>query len=245
VKRIAFLGALLVVFLLTATACTSDMRGAGIPLEMDEDFCEEPEESENCINSLQDIDEKWDALYRFQQDDLWGYKDAYGNVIIEHQFNRAFDFSEGLASVRGIPGDSDFRGFIDLTGNPVISLPSIVSIEKGFNEGFAVIIERGWDWGKEDVITAGTPGPFVFIDRTGTNIFGQEFASVQHFIEGFARVVTLDGSRIFIDRTGANAFGMKFQSLRDFRNGYAMVILLDGTHTHIDRYGNIVDKGGW
>jgi len=237
--------------LLLTTACTSDMRGADMPLEADEDFYEELGESqETSVNNLPNINipdagEKLSTLYRFEQDGLWGYKDAHGNVSIEPQFNRAFEFSEGLAPIKGIPNNENLWGFIDLTGTLVISLPSIVGISDGFQEGFAVIIERGWDWDNEDVITAGTPGPFVFIDRTGTNIFGQEFASVQHFMEDFARVVTLDGSRIFIDRTGTNAFGMKFQSLRDFRNGYAMVILLDGTHTHIDRYGNIVDKGGW
>jgi len=254
VKRIAFLGALLVVFLLTATACTSDMRGADIPLEMDEDFCEELEESqENCVNSppntnLPDIDEEWDTLYRFEQDGLWGYKDAYGNVIIEPQFNRAFDFSEGLASVGGIPGDSDFRGFIDLTGNPVISLPSIVGISSGFQEGFAVIIERRWDRVNDDPRVVSTPGPFVFIDRTGQNVFGREFESTRPFQEGFARVIPAAPYRrntIFIDKTGQTAFDLEFQEARDFRDGYAMVILLDGTHTHIDRYGNIVDKGGW
>jgi len=174
-------------------------------------------------------------------DGLVGYKDAEGNVIVEPQYLYGHRFSEGLAFVRGIEGREYRTGFIDLTGNLAIPLPTIIS-GGAFSEGFAIIIEREWDRTNE-VVFITTPGPFIFIDRTGQNVFGKEFASAHRFIEGFARVVLLDGREIFINTTGQNAFDMEFSMLKDFDNGYARVRLLDGTWTRIDRYGNIVGFG--
>ena len=128
-------------------------------------------------------------------------------------------------------------------GTLVIPLPTAMSASR-FSEGFAYIIERGW-YENEIPLSVSLPGPFIFINRNGENVFGREFGSVSRFTEGFARVTLDEGGFTFIDRTGENAFDMEFRELRDFEDGYAQVILLDGTLTHIDTSGNIVDKGGW
>jgi len=241
-KKLIVLGMLATLALLTTTTCTYELNGVDMSFGMNEDLSEEFQY--NYTGSHKNSNEERDTLYRFEQDGLWGFRDAYDNIIIEPQYFFAYEFSEGLAPIRGIPSAEDVWGFIDLTGNLVISLPSIVSISKGFSEGFAVIVEREWDWDNEDPLAVDTIGPFVFIDRLGNNTFGLEFENVLPFRDGLARVVLINGNATFIDKTGANAFNMEFIDLRGFdEDGYAMVTLLDGTRTHMDRSGNIVDKG--
>jgi hypothetical protein len=143
---------------------------------------------------------EWDTLYAFEQDELWGYEDAFGNVIIEPQFRFANRFSEGLAF---IVDNEEQRGYIDLSGNLVIPLPT-ARFPREFSQGFARVILRDWDFGNEFVYShGGEGGPFVFIDRTGKNVFGMEFDYARCFEEdGRARVIMIDGTRARIDRQG-------------------------------------------
>ena len=143
---------------------------------------------------------KWDTLYAFEKDGLWGYNDAFGNVIIEPRFKVANIFSEGLAFV---VDNADQRGYIDLSGNLVIPLQE-GRYPHEFSQGFALVVLREWDWDNEIVdIEGGTGGPFVFIGRTGENVFGMEFADALSFEEnGLARVIFLDGIKARIDTLG-------------------------------------------
>jgi len=144
---------------------------------------------------------EWETLYEFEQDGLWGYKDVYGNVVIEPRFSVANKFSEGLAFIVG--NTEQERGYIDLFGNLVIPLPE-GRFPHEFSQGFAQIVMREWDFDNEFVYThGGVGGPFIFIDRTGENIFGMEFVDARAFEEdGRARVILLDGTRVRIDRSG-------------------------------------------
>ena len=157
------------------------------------------------------------TLYRFEQDGLVGYKDAFGYVVIEPQFAFARDFSEGLAFVSREIDSTEYRGYIDMKGNLVIPLPTVggpvlVVPERygfyayDFKEGFARVVVRRWEQGEGHHAALGSWGPIIFIDRTGKNTFDMEFSSAG-----------------------------------DFLGSYARVILLDGTDTHIDRFGRIVD----
>lgn len=173
-----------------------------------------PTAQDEEINTLYEFEQdnnikKWDTLYVFEQDGLWGYKDAYGNVIIEPQFVVARSFFEGLAFVND---DAGQRGFIDVLGNLVISLPT--GFPGNFSQGFARVAMGGWDYEDAcmDMILSGPMHrslrePFVFIDRMGENVFGMEFLLATDFEE----------------------------------NGLAMVLLRDRSVASIDRAGNIVD----
>jgi hypothetical protein len=200
------------------------------------------------INSLlpslsHDNNSERDTLYRFQQNDLWGFADVYGNIIIEPQYYGANPFSEGLSFVIGTEDRPDKTGFIDLTGTLVI--PHFATEAGIFSDGFAYVSVQEWVW-RENYLRSTEPrGPFIFINREGQNVFGQEFTNVRNFKDGFAIVSHPEYGRIFIDTTGANVFNMSFREIRDFEDGYAMVMLQDGTRMHIDTSGNIVDKGGW
>jgi len=132
-------------------------------------------------------------------------------------------------------------GYRDVLGNVIIE-PQYIDVD-GFSEGFASVIARRWDRANnEDYLIDGTSGPFIFIDRTGRNVFEQEFVYAYPFEDGLANVFLFNGNYAFIDRTGQNAFEKEFRRAERFRDGYARVTLLDGTRTIIDRSGNIVDR---
>jgi len=190
-----------------------------------------------------DNNSEWGTLYRFQLNGLWGFADVNGNIIVEPQYYGVHDFSEGLAYVIGTEDRPDQTGFIDLTGTLVI--PHIATEAGRFSEGFAYISVREWVWLENYLRSTEPHGPYIFINREGQDIFGQEFRFAFSFKEGFARVVLPNGNMIFINHEGENIFNMEFKEARDFEGGYAMVMLLDGTRTHVDSFGNIVDKGGW
>ncbi|MCL2456327.1 MAG: WG repeat-containing protein, partial [Defluviitaleaceae bacterium] len=181
-----------------------------------------------------------DTLYAFEQDGLWGYKDESGNVVIEPQFISNRNFSEGLAFVSD---GAEKRGYIDTSGKLVIPLPTGY-FPSDFSQGFARIVMREWDWDNERGYNRmhrevrGPQGPFIFIDRTGKNVFGMEFANAYPFEEnGLANVTIHDGYRAFIDRQG----NIKYEYKHYYRiNGFLKIVMHDGTNVYIDRQGNIV-----
>src|SRR5574339_1027271 len=52
------------------------------------------------------------VLFPVSHDNLWGYMDANGKIVIEPQFNMAFEFAEGVAQVMV----KDRWGYIDPSG---------------------------------------------------------------------------------------------------------------------------------
>jgi len=143
---------------------------------------------------------EWEMLYRYEcETGLIGYVDAAGEIIIKPQFYGGHRFSEGLAFVIGVPGREDRTGFIDGEGNLIIPLPTALEA-RPFSEGFAAVSVKEWE--RPNRFVSGTPGPFIIIDRTGTDVFGQEFIWVRSFEDGYARVMLLNGNERYIDRTG-------------------------------------------
>jgi len=208
---------LFVISFLAVTACMTELRGTDQPLERNGYLSEELQI--NFINSLDSTNEEWGRLYPFREDGLGGYKDAYGNVVIEPKYLYAEEFFEELAFVRGVQGREEQTGFVGLTGEIVIPLPlhhPAYFFTPRFSDGFAPVIIREWECENERILlpTYGlsnpypeyNPGPFVFIDRAGQNIFGQEFLSANEFSEGlaFVRCVTgMDEQTGYIDITGS------------------------------------------
>jgi len=298
-KKLIVLSIVVIVMFLATTACTPELIGADGGLKMDENLFED-----NQVDSTDSPHvEEWGVLYRFQEDGLWGFKDAYGEVVVEPQYSYVHDFSEGLAFVRGTEDRDYLTGFMDSTGKLVIPRPNVIMATR-FSEGFVTIIEREWDLGNDETsfdfkwlethwveLDVSEPGPFIYIDRAGENIFGREFYHAHPFSEGLAFVrgigdrgymtgfisltgelviplpniilggsffegfaaiterewdwanedpliVGTPGPRIFIDRTGENIFGLEFASVDRFIDGFARVSLFDGSQRYIDRYGN-------
>jgi len=213
-----------------------------LPEETHEMSADSPQESD--IICSRDIFKNYfgtEAPYPFfGLNSLIGFKDEYGEVVIEAQYYDTNGFFDGLAFVMGVEGREYQTGFIDAAGNLVVLLPTAIFGER-FSEGFAHVVIREWYCEYEQELVHGLSGPYVFINMEGENIFNQEFLDARPFSEGFARVMLSNGRITFIDTTGENAFGMEFMLAGCFFHGYANVKLIDGRYTHIDREGNIVD----
>jgi hypothetical protein len=189
-------------------------------------------------NEEANMNEELNMLQRFWDMELSLF--GFGHVIVEPQYRGAGNFYEGLAAVIGIEGREDQTGYIDLNGSLVIPLPT-ANFVGDFSDGFAPVSIRRWDFENERTPVSGPLGPYIFIDRTGQDAFGQEFAHAESFRDGLARVTLMNAGRIYINTFGENAFDMVFELTGVFVDGFADVKLLDGTYTHIDRNGNIVD----
>ncbi|MBV9957180.1 MAG: WG repeat-containing protein, partial [Acidobacteria bacterium] len=125
-----------------------------------------------------------DELYPIRKEGKLGYMDRKGAVVIEPQYDDAWEFSEGLAYVKA----GNRRGVIDRSGKMVVELTQ-VDFASPFTEGLA------------SVQTGGTQPRRGFIDKTGKLVIAPQFDSVESFGEGLA-VVMIDRKYGFIDKTG-------------------------------------------
>ncbi len=170
-----------------------------------------------------------------------GFMDKTGNITIAIQFDRATDFSEGVACV----SQHGKFGVIDKTGAWVV--------RPQFN-GLAAFSE-----GLTPVILDGKAG---YIDKTGKWVIETRFTSTHPFSEGLA-AVTVNTAPAgdppslkmgYIDRTGKPVIAPQFAAAEPFSSG--MAIFTDGTmsppgpagtvpqpmYGYIDRTGHIVIK---
>ncbi len=74
-------------------------------------------------------------LFTFENGGLYGYTDARGTVVIEPQFNSAFDFSEDLARVQMCSGHGFRWGFINSDGQD--NCPSQIRRRSGLFRRFS------------------------------------------------------------------------------------------------------------
>jgi hypothetical protein len=101
-------------------------------------------------------------------DGEWGYIDKTGEIVIDVQFDRAGNFSEGLAWVI----IDEQLGYIDQAGNVVIE-PQFDAHPRpqSFSEGLAAVQVGKWG----------------YIDRTGEMVIEPQFDSAHDF-HGLAQV---------------------------------------------------------
>jgi len=192
------------------------------------------------------------ALFPISEGEKWGYIDRDGKVVIEPQFDRAFEFSEGLAVV----WKDGVCGYIDQNGK--MAIEAIFETCEDFSEGLAVIGVRigGMTYG--------------YVDKTGKVIIKPRFDDARRFSEGLAFVQeslyrpkfdgsppfpqTLKTSREvemvtpragFIDKTGEFVVPLSgFDATCDdcyFSDGLALVHM-DGKFGYIDQTGKFVIK---
>ncbi|MBC8030286.1 MAG: WG repeat-containing protein [Pyrinomonadaceae bacterium] len=165
-----------------------------------------------------------------------GYIDTTGKIIIPARFEEAYDFSEGLAHVKG----EGLNGFINPQGEVVIRLkedmwPILDWLSYGFHEGFAAV-------GGE---SAG------FIDRSGKFVF-KGYTWAASFSEGLAAVAVGRGKEArygFVNKKGEMVIKPRFEplfrshkqirSLSRFSEGLASVKVGD-VYGYIDKKGEFV-----
>ncbi len=156
----------------------------------------------------------------------WGYIDNTGAVKIEPQFDRAYDFSEGLARIAFINDGNSEQGYIDSSGEVVIR-PRFAYAED-FSEGMAVVGE---------VDEAGNPTSCGYIDTAGDLVVPMRYLYALRFQEGLAVVGSQEGGAFFIDKTGATLYG-PYELAMDFSEGLAYV-------KNGSRQGFIAENGDW
>jgi len=120
-----------------------------------------------------------------KNDDIkYGYMDNEGNLIIPYKYDRAFDFSEGLALVYSKKNRIDYYGYIDEQGNEVIPLQ--YEFGESFSQGLALVRQNR---------------KFGFVDNRGEIVIPFKFDDADSFENGKARV-KIKNRQIFIDKSG-------------------------------------------
>ncbi len=174
--------------------------------------------------------------YPFQQDELWGYRDSRGNVVIAPRYIIAHDFLRtGIAAVV----DSQGWAYIDRDGEVVVRPFVVDNGPDYFMEGWARLI---------------LDGKFGFFDSTGHIVIPPQFDFASPFREGRAAVAT--GCRVrwegemrvweggcwgFIDREGGVVIPLRYEAVEPFSGGQSRV-KLQGHWITVDRNGNLTEE---
>lgn len=147
----------------------------------------------------------WDYAYSFKsgmarvkKDDLYGFINLEGEIVLEPQFISALDFREGLASVEI---ENNKWGYVDTNGNFISKLQWDIAYD--FNDGFAIVVEG------EKMGLINTRGNIVtelqwddidseIEDYPSNNLYRQRYVK---FVDGLVRV-RKDDRYGFIDESG-------------------------------------------
>jgi hypothetical protein len=162
------------------------------------------------------------GLARVKKNDLFGYINRKGSIVIDPTYVEASDFSEGLAAVKV----GDELGFIDTEGMIVIPLGKI-PLKSGF---FRLEFQDG---------LFGYYHDNTYYNKEGEVALKTNFDSNAPFSSGLARVVK-GNKLLYIDISGTVKLTPDISRgliISDFVNGYAMI------RTRSDIYG-FIDKEG-
>jgi len=152
----------------------------------------------------------------------FGYVDKLGNVVVQPQFDRALEFSEGLGAVQ-VGGKWGKWGFIDETGRMVIQ-PRFHEVQP-FADGMAMILT-------EDQETSRGRGPlYGFINRKGEVAVAPQYLAARDFGGGMTFVclnqpVTPNHREAdwrLIDRSGHSPCTHEFHLAGFFHEGLAVM----------------------
>ena len=158
------------------------------------------------------------SLFRVSSTGKLGYKHN-GSIVIPAKYDRAGNFSEGLAWVK----TGGKYGYIDKSGAMVI--PAKYDYALYFSEGLAQV-KTDYKWG--------------FIDKSGAMVIPAKYDAAGYFSEGLAAVQT-DYKWGFVDKSGTLVIPAKYDDVwSSFSNGKAEV-KLNGRRFCIDHNGNEVE----
>jgi hypothetical protein len=116
-------------------------------------------------------------VYYDAQLQKYGYADEKGNIAIKPQYEKAADFSDGLAAVQVEAGNVKKWGYIDKTGKLVVPATYVLRPGK-FSEGVAAVRIGDADYDYES----------SFIDKTGKRLIENKKWAMNGFHGGFAWV---------------------------------------------------------
>ena len=173
----------------------------------------------------------------FEKDELYGFKDYKGNVIINPSYKVVYPFNEhGITAV----ATEHIWYYIDYYER-IIVRPYIINYQPDkFSEGLSRYINHHDEVG--------------FIDEKGKIIIKAKYYHAMPFSEGLAAVC--DGIRSmnrgqhryihrakwgFINKKGEMVIKPKYRIVTPFKNGKATVYTEDYKKLVIDKEGNIID----
>ncbi len=119
-----------------------------------------------------------DAIVKFNRKGKWGYRDRKGNVVIQPDYDDAFEFSEDLACVE----KDGKNGYIDKNGNVVVDFK--YDTATSFSDGLASV-------------TIGEKSGYI--DKEGNEVVPVRFDVATPFEDGRA-IVREDGRWGVLDR---------------------------------------------
>ena len=163
------------------------------------------------------------SLFPFKSNNLWGYKDFNGNIIVEPKYYEANKLCDGMGLVKKGTGQNGQYGFIDTEGN--VAIPCIYYDAYSFSDDVALV----------SLATRTDENRWTFIDKQGNRLFDNEFELARSFHEGYAAVVkkgylfpvppTVENSVVwsYIDKKGNYVTELEFEEATDFCDGYAKV----------------------
>ena len=188
-----------------------------------------------CIDWSEGFSE---GLGRIIVDGRRGYVDTAGKVVIQPQFELAWDFSDGRAMI----GSGGKRGYINSKGEVVIPVQYDGALS--FREGLAAVktdgkwgfigpagkfcitprYEEASDYFSEGLAPVKLDGKYGYIDRKGVFVVEPTYDCAISFSAG------LGGVRLgpywgYVDRTGQVKLPIRFGSVSRFQEqpGYALV----------------------
>ncbi len=175
---------------------------------------------------------------------VWGYIDREGVMVIEPQFDDAWDFHEGLAVIK-----IDWaRGYIDRSGRIVIE-PQFQKAEDFWDGVAHVMLDDEWFYIDREGKRVETPdneealnsqreeevewpkpvlaeGKFGYANEEGEMVIASKYCEAEPFHERLARVKTTPtGKWGYIRPDGKTAFPSKFEGAKDFHDTLAAVLL--------------------
>jgi len=183
-------------------------------------------------------------LFVYEENELYGYKDENGKVIIPAKFNRVYDFYHKILTQ---VLDKDKWYLINMKGDIVCEIFKVVvdyssgaSYPDGFTEGFIRYVENG---------------KIGFMDELGNKLIPAKYDFAYQFNKGSAlvcnggKVITKDGyfgmeggKWGIIDNKGNLLTDMIYKKVNYFKDGVAEVTTDDGKMIKIDKNGKEIKQ---
>lgn len=151
--------------------------------------------------------------------DKWGFINTQNQTVIPITYDKAEDFSEGLALVgkqyqytqKGILGFPDSTeigykiGFVNQSGKVIV--PLVYDDAKNFSEGLCVVTKDRKSG---------------FVDKNGKTVIPLVYDNAESFSEGLA-AVSKNGKSGFIDTKGKVVSPLRYDSVGNFKDGLVMI----------------------
>jgi len=148
--------------------------------------------SKNRLESTQQVT-KDTMLYHFKKDNLYGFINKKGKIVVEPQYFKTGVFSEGFCAVTKKVNDTITQGYIDATGNVVIDFKfqSYYDYPSQFIEGIAVVRKNN---------------QMGYINKKGEYIFPPTLFKGHPFNNGYAVIEKEHSIRSIINSKGEILF---------------------------------------